>query len=205
MYEQALTDRQLDLSERLLPALQGFYMAGGTALALQIGHRRSLDLGMASPEAIRPFDLERFIISRGFRVDGILVATGDEFSAIIEQTKVTFFYFPFAIKPLVYWERGHIKLPGILDLGAMKSYALGRRSKWKDYVDLYFIFRFHLSLEKLMERSKELFGTFFNEKLFREQLCYFDDLDFTEQVEYLEDAPLDEEIKTYLESLAVSF
>ena len=85
----------------------------------------------------------------------------------------------------------------------MKAYALGRRNKWKDYVDLYFLLKFKFSLNDLIERSKEIFSTHFNSKLFREQLCYFDDIDYSEAVDYIDTAPEDEEIKEFLEDIAI--
>jgi len=57
----------------------------------------------------------------------------------------------------------------------MKAFALGRRAKWKDYVDLYFILKNHYSLSQLADRTFEIFGSLFSEKLFRQQLsgCFF--------------------------------
>ena len=113
------------------------------------------------------------------------------------------FSFPFDIHHKVVWERARITLPDILDLGAMKAYALGRRSKWKDYVDLYFLLKFKLSLEELIRKAEQIFSSHFNAKLFREQLCYFEDMDYSEAVEYIDHAPDDKEIKDFLESMAI--
>jgi hypothetical protein len=204
MHENALTKEQNALAQTLLPVIQGFYLAGGTALALQIGHRRSVDFGLASPKAISPFNLERHLISKGFQIQQTFTATADEYSALIQETRITFFYFPFEIEHPLLWDKGKITLPTIKDLGAMKAYALGRRSKWKDYVDLYFILKFHLQLDHLIQRAKDIFSGHFNSKLFREQLCYFDDMDYSESVEYLGHAPSDQEVKAFLEETAVT-
>jgi len=203
MHENALTKEQNALAQTLLPVIKGFYLAGGTALALQIGHRRSVDFDLASPKAINPFHLERHLISKGFQIQQTFTATADEYSALIQETRITFFYFPFEIEHPLLWDKGKITLPTIKDLGAMKAYALGRRSKWKDYVDLYFILKFHLQLDHLIQRAKDIFSGHFNSKLFREQLCYFDDMDYSESVEYLGHAPSDQEVKAFLENIAV--
>jgi hypothetical protein len=76
-------------------------------------------------------------------------------------------------------------MPTVLDLAAMKAYTLGRRAKWKDYCDLYFILKDHLNLKDISKRTKEIFGSLFNEKLFREQLCYFEDIDYSESIDFL--------------------
>ena len=92
----------------------------------------------------------------------------------------------------------------MITLGAMKAFALGRRAKWKDYVDLYFIFQKY-SLKELIDKTISIFKTEFNEKLFRTQLGYFDDIDYSEQVEYMTGFEKnDEKIKKYLEKISLS-
>lgn len=203
MLEDVLTPEQLNLARKLFPKIQKFYLAGGTALALQIGHRRSVDFDLASSEPIRTFDLERRIMAEGFKIQSVFTATGDEFSILIEDTKVTFFYFPFPIQPKILWQTGGIKLPEIDELGAMKAYALGRRSQWKDYVDLFFLLKFELSIDDIIAKAKQLFSNQFNTKLFREQLCYFKDIDLAETIDYIDYAPKVIEIKSFLEDIAI--
>ncbi|MBW1894300.1 MAG: nucleotidyl transferase AbiEii/AbiGii toxin family protein [Deltaproteobacteria bacterium] len=204
MFENILTDNQLVLAEKLIPLFgERFYLTDGTAIALLIGHRRSIDFDLASLVSIDPFQIERKLLSCGFNIQHILNATTDEFSAIIEGIGITFFFFPFQINPELTWERVHIKLPSILTLGAMKVYALGRRSKWKDYVDLYFILKSKHSLDELIVAADNIFSTSFNDKLFREQLCYFDDMDYSEGVDYIDINPSNNEIKAFLESEAL--
>jgi len=67
----------------------------------------------------------------------------------------------------------------------MKAYALGRRAKWKDYVDLYFIIKDYFSVSEISRKGKEIFANEFNERLFREQLAYFKDIDYGEEINYL--------------------
>lgn len=204
MFENILTDHQLALAEKLIPLFrERFYLSGGTAVALLLGHRRSVDFDLASLHPIDPFQIERKLLTHGFSVQHVLTATGDEFSVITDGIRITFFFFPFQIKPEIFWDRVHIKLPGILTLGAMKAYALGRRSKWKDYVDLYFILKSKHSVDDLIAASNNIFSTSFNDKLFREQLCYFNDIDYSEEVEYMDFKPTDDEIKFFLESEAL--
>jgi len=89
-------------------------------------------------------------------------------------------------------------MPSLLDLAAMKAFALGRRAKWKDYVDMYFILHDHFSVEQIAERASAIFGQLFSEKQFRAQLCYFDDVDFTEPVDFLTKPVNESEVKDYL-------
>lgn len=76
-------------------------------------------------------------------------------------------------------------MPDPLTIGAMKAYAMGNRSKWKDYADLYFLYQ-HYSIEQIIERAEKLFGVgLFNSQLFRAQLAYHQDIDFRESIEWM--------------------
>jgi len=70
-------------------------------------------------------------------------------------------------------------------------------------VDLYFLLNFKITLHQLIEKAKEIFLSHFNSKLFREQLCYFEDIDYSETVEYIDYSPQDREIKEFLQEIAV--
>lgn len=85
----------------------------------------------------------------------------------------------------------------------MKAYALGRRSKWKDYVDFYFLLKDHFSIDQISERAHEIFDQLFSPKLFRAQLSYFNDIIYSEPVEFLVPAPSEEEIKQFLIDKAI--
>lgn len=137
------------------------------------------------------------------RFSQLLVARDDEVTGIVAGVKVTFFAYPFDIHAVEDFE-WIIQIPDLLTLGAMKAYALGRRAKWKDYVDLYFIFQ-HFSLSDISKKAKTLFSGSFNEKLFREQLHYFDNINREEVVDYiLPCPPSDKEIQDFLEKISLS-
>ena len=94
---------------------------------------------------------------------------------------------------------GVFRMPDLITLAAMKAYALGRRSKWKDYVDLYFLIRNYYTIEQISEKSDALFGQMFSKKLFQQQLAYHKDIDYTEPIEYLPGFDVDEnEVKEFL-------
>lgn len=98
----------------------------------------------------------------------------------------------------------HAIIPDLLTLAAMKAYALGGRAKWKDYVDLYILLRDHFSLAQISKKSKDIFGVYYNEKLFREQLCYFQDVDYSEKVDFVVQPISDGEIKKFLTDVATT-
>jgi hypothetical protein len=94
-------------------------------------------------------------------------------------------------------------MPELLSLAAMKAFALGRRSKWKDYVDLYFIIKDHYTIPEISRTANTIFSTQFSEKLFREQLAFHKDIDYSETVDYIEDEVPENEIREYLIEKAV--
>jgi len=202
VFENILTADQLSLAERLFPTLKGYYLAGGTALALQIAHRKSIDFDLALRNPVNPFAIERNLIHNDFHIENVFTATRDEYSIRIDDVRVTLFHFPFDVQTPIIWERCKIALPALSELGAMKAYALGRRSKWKDYVDLFFLLKNHLKIDDLISKANEIFLKHFNSKLFREQLCYFDDIDISESIEYTSSVLENDEIKLFLESVA---
>jgi len=76
-------------------------------------------------------------------------------------------------------------MPSLLSLSAMKAFALGRRAKWKDYVDLYFIMKDNYSINDISTEANQIFGALFSEKMFREQIAFHEDIDYSESIEYL--------------------
>jgi len=76
-----------------------------------------------------------------------------------------------------------------------KAFLLGRRPKWRDYVDLYFLLRGrYLGLNDLIVLGRKKFGTDFSEKLFLEQLVYWRDIGSWD-VEFINKKVAPEEIK----------
>jgi hypothetical protein len=201
MHKEILSKQQVELLPLIQQFRREFYLVGGTAIALHIGHRRSIDFDLFKPsrlvmsriiKKIDQFSM-KYLITR--RVE-------EQLNLTINNVKVTFFEFPFDIEHNILFER-IIKMPDLLSLAAMKAYALGRRSKWKDYVDLYYILNECFTVKEVAGKANSLFGQLFSEKLFRAQLSYFDDIDYSEPVDFLLDHPSDKEIKAYLIEKAI--
>lgn len=192
--------------ELLLPFIKSFssdfYLVGGTAIALHLGHRRSIDFDLFIDNSFDPMVIRNKII-QSKSIEYTFSQGEGELTVLINKVKITFFHYPFTIKRDVLFEQ-IISLPDLITLGAMKAFALGRRAKWKDYVDLYFIFQKY-SFQELIDKTNSIFKTEFNEKLFRTQLGYFDDIDHTEEIKYMKGFEKnDNEIKKYLEEISLS-
>ncbi len=122
----------------------------------------------------------------------------------VYDVKFTFFQYPYKINATEKLA-DLLRMPTLLDLAAMKAFALGRRSKWKDYVDLYFLLKDHFTVSQISDRSTSVFEQLFSEKLFRAQLCYFEDVDFSEPVEFIGETIPGDTIKNFLVEKALDF
>lgn len=183
MHKEILTREQLTLLPLLTQFKKDWGLVGGTATALHIGHRESIDFDMFSYKP--PFGnlaLQRHV-EKTRRIDKIIVNKEGEFTFVIGSVKFTFFHYPFDIDYSESFE-DVVRLPTLITLSAMKAFAIGQRNKWKDYVDMYFILRDYHSVEKISAHAHMLFGDRFNERMFRNQLSYFDDIDYREAVTF---------------------
>lgn len=193
MHPNILTKTQ----ERLLPLIKqfssSFYLVGGTALALQMGHRQSIDFDLFTDTVFDSLNIRNIIKKYNHTINRILIETKTEFTIFVNNIKMTFYVYPYSIKCQTNFENV-ISLPNVLTIAAMKAFALGKRAKWKDYVDLYFILQHH-SLKEIVNIARKYYSTGeFDEKLFREQLSYFKDLDYSEPIEYMPGFSVDNSI-----------
>jgi len=192
MHKEILTEEQIALLPLVKSFSKNFGLVGGTAIALHIGHRRSIDFDLFSEKEFGNLLLQRKI-EKEWKIDEVIINKKGEFTFVMNAVKFTFFHYPFAI-PYTESFDYIIKLPSLAVLSAMKAFALGQRAKWKDYVDLYFVMKNFLSFQEIVLKSKELFGTKFNEKLFRIQLSYFNDINYEEKVEFLPGFEVSEDV-----------
>jgi hypothetical protein len=186
MFWNILDDRRLSA----LPALdfcrnEGFYLAGGTALALQIGHRDSVDFDFFKKDGFDTLVLfERLL---GSFSGWPLVKVQDERNTLsviaAESIKLSFMRYPYPLlRPLISTE--HLDLADVADIGCMKLSAISGRGTMKDYVDLYFILQ-RISLNELLALCAVKLPQL-DRALILKALVYFDDLDM-EPIMYTQD------------------
>lgn len=195
--KEVLTANQKTVFIKLKSLKKIGVMAGGTALAFQLGHRRSYDFDIFTSKNI-PADLSwevRKIFSKKIKV----VKDSENELTFFTPTKVkvTLFYYPF--KSLYKT----VKTPSVAildwrDIAADKAYALGRRPIWRDYVDLYYITKEGRELKEIILDAQKKFGGFFSEKLFLEQLIYLKDLRYF-KIDFLRESIRSETIKRFFE------
>ena len=197
MHLNILNKNQVELLNFISLFKREYYLVGGTAIALHIGHRESIDFDLFKLSSLRKNDIYKKIFTSKLNFK-FGYENYEQLNLIINEVKFTFFSFPHKI-PTNSEIKGVIKMPDLLTLAAMKAFALGRRAKWKDYVDLYFIIKEYHSLTEISEKAKELFGEMFSDKLFKMQLGYFKGISYAEEVTYLiPKPPTEQEIQDFL-------
>ena len=151
----------------------GFYLAGGTSLALQIGHRTSLDFDFYTKKEFEPPRLREEFDKRFKKVREIHVAEGT-LILDIEGIELSFFKYLYKlVKPCLKLE--DVNLASLEDIAAMKILAISQRGKRRDFIDIYFLIQ-KFGLKKIMELTKEKYSMF-NIYVGLQGLSYFKDAD----------------------------
>lgn len=156
--------------------IKHFYLAGGTACALHLGHRTSDDLDFFSAQ-----DLTNYPIQNSLRNKGYFIVDYSDSQTLIgrfNQTKVSFFNYSY---PLIgeSVDLLNITISSLMDVGCMKVDAISARGSKRDFVDLYFILKkFTWSLKEFFKYFEKKYGRAnYNVVHILKSLVYFDDAD----------------------------
>ncbi|MBU1255882.1 nucleotidyl transferase AbiEii/AbiGii toxin family protein [Patescibacteria group bacterium] len=175
-----------------------FYLIGGTALALQIGHRISIDFDLFSqkdiPKSLLP-KIKR--VFEGSKIE-ILVNHAEQLSVKADGVKIDFVKYKFSLisEPIEFEGINILLIP---EIAAMKAYTLNYRGTLKDYIDLYFILKDkHTTLEEIESLTDKKYKDEFNFRLFLEQLVYLEGLR-EEKIEFLKEQVNKKEMQEFFE------
>jgi hypothetical protein len=181
--------------EQLSPFATFGYLAGGTALALQINHRKSYDFDVFVKNAID--NTLKLTVNKLWK-PVYSINTSDQLSFTVENSvAITFLWYYFPLQyPCI--ETSSLSLASIEDIAADKASTIGRRAVWRDYVDIFYLLSSNrLSLATIITLAEKKFGNEFNSLLFLQQLSYFGDVT-PAPIQYIHSEPADSEIKSYL-------
>lgn len=156
------------------PLLKDFVLVGGTGLALQIGHRLSIDLDLFTEQPFDTDQLEAHLANNfAFYTDYL---SNNTLKGFIENVKVDFLTHAYSlVKPLV--QPDGLRLASIEDIGAMKLNAIAHSgNRQKDFYDMYFILE-HLSLDDLLVAYNMKYPRS-NPLIPIKALTWFEDVDF---------------------------
>lgn len=129
----------------------GWYLAGGTALALQAGNRKSYDLDFFSQ--VKEFDNEELLTNFLNNKDWeISVNKKNTIYGELLKTQVSFIAYPFFVPKQKFLQYGNISVLDKIDIAVMKITAISQRGRKRDFFDLYFCANNIEPLEKIIKR-----------------------------------------------------
>jgi len=198
MFEQALDPQTVLLIKKLAQQKSFsdfFYLAGGTALSLHLGHRRSEDIDLFTR---KQFSVEYYsdIVTS---VEGqILIAEQGTVHCIVNNVKLSLLYYPY---PLLNSQADFhgLKVASIADIACMKAIAISQRAEKKDFYDFAEI----LKILPPAEIRKMLFEKFGQKKIncyhMLKSFFYFSDVEHSPDPVSLNGTSW-EDVKQYLSS-----
>lgn len=195
MFKESLYPKTEQVLEKLSKEtfIVEYYLAGGTALALQIGHRKSIDLDFFTEKSPK---IETLIQNLQPLRPKVINQNENSLDVVIDDVKVSFLEYHYKLINK-FEDYNGVRLASIEDIGSMKLTAISSRGTKKDFIDLYFILkqmRFSKLLynfdQKYMEVDYSLMHLF-------KSLMYFKNADANPDVDYLNTPEKWETIKTY--------
>jgi hypothetical protein len=185
MYKESLYAKTEQILERVEtnPIFKDFYLAGGTALALQLGHRKSIDLDWFSPEFPKNDLIKQSLADF---VPLVIHETHGTVDMVINDVKLSFLEYKYPLlKELVSFE--DIKMASVIDIACMKISAISSRGSKKDFVDLYAIMK-EIPLEGVLNAFDEKYiGVQYQKLHILKSLVYFVDAEEDPDPDYLEE------------------
>ena len=176
MHQEAITSKAKKVFEKL-KNFSNFYLVGGTGLALQLGHRISVDFDFFLENEIPQNLLSKVRkVYKDSKIE-VILNHSEQLTVAIDGISVSFVKYSFPVISKFIEYQG-VKILPVLEIAAMKAYALGQRATLKDYVDLYFVLKGKATtLEEIISLCQKKYGTEFNPRLFLEQLIYSEDIE----------------------------
>lgn len=184
LHKETVSTLLLNILHRLqsFPELDEFVLVGGTALSLQIGHRRSIDIDLFTTGTFPSETLPDFLSENAFsfhqqsRFKGGLLGH-------IDTIKVDFIRhaYPWIKTPELI---EGIRMASLEDIAAMKLNAIsGNGTRLKDFVDVAYLSGF-MSLNEMMRWYEKKYPDV-NGVMALKSLCYFSDIDFSVDIDYV--------------------
>ncbi len=156
-----------------LPELNHFYLVGGTSLALQLGHRNSIDIDLFTQNDFNDDDIftllnQKYEVKEVFRRKNTIIS-------LVNNIKTDFIKhdYPFILPPIT--EEG-IAFLSKQDIAAMKFHTIIQSGKrLKDFIDIYYLLQ-HFSMQQMVEFFSTKY-TYSNPMIAMKAINYFDEID----------------------------
>lgn len=187
-----------------LPFIRRFYLAGGTGLALHLGHRFSVDLDFFSPEADAVGPDERAVLREALQEPSLAITYDKDMTFVANWRGVGISFFRLTLYPLVQPPLllDSVSIASLPEIGAMKLAAIIDRGTRKDLVDLYCILQ-RVSLEDIFQVAAVKYARVRTFAISATRaLAYFDDAEALPMPQMLDRTPW-QKMKRFLERQAV--
>lgn len=141
MHYETISDKMKQILDRFSSVTglcDNFYLAGGTALALQAGHRKSIDLDFFSE---KNFNIDKILsVILDGKDDKISQIEEGTVHAVINKVMVSFLHYPYPVlNEFILFNR--IRIASVADIACMKTNAISQRAEKKDFFDMYEILK----------------------------------------------------------------
>ncbi len=175
MFYNILDKKRLEILPLLKVFKSDFYLAGGTGLALQLGHRDSIDFDFFSFQDINTEKLFSTIeeVFYGHKILKVQEEKNTLTVFIDKNIKLSFFSYKYKLLDKLI-NAPYFKVASILDIACMKLTAIVSRATNKDYIDLYFILK-KISLKDIFKKLNKKFPEL-DLNLVLKSLVYFQDI-----------------------------
>lgn len=197
IYLEILDPKRQSVFDKLAAFDEIGYLAGGTALALQLKHRKSYDFDIFVNKPLTRQFFHKVTSVLGSQVKP-RVNTADLLLLNTENNiQVDFVHYWYKLlQPTI--KTSSIQLATIEDIATDKAHTIGHRGAWRDYVDVFILLKNkRIQLKQLIKLAQQKFGSEFAPHLFLQQLTYYKDLP-NYAIEFITDSYSDDEIKKFL-------
>jgi hypothetical protein len=177
---EILPDAQRALWAELAAIPSEFVLCGGTAIALQLGHRQSVDFDFFGSRAFDPVQLYSTVPLLGGST--VLQQAANTLTCRVERNDpviVSFFGVPTLRRvaaPLLAQDN-RLRVASLLDLAGMKAAVVQQRAEAKDYIDLHAMLQAGIALPSALAAARVIYGERFNPQLTLKALSFFGDGD----------------------------
>jgi hypothetical protein len=174
---QILPTPQRELWHELVAIPPWFTLYGGTALALHLGHRESIDFNFFGTRLIDPDEVLALELLQGAT---ILEKAPQTLTVGVERggwVKLSFFGVPHLplLRPPLFAPDNQLRVASLLDIAGTKAAVVQKRAEAKDYIDIDALITHGIALPAILAAGQALYGHTFAPQSALKALCYFEE------------------------------
>lgn len=195
MDRRCLTEPALRLFRKLAPLARRYeaVLAGGTGLALRLGHRISVDFDFFTPKKVPVRRLLTEIQHLGLKPE-VDLEKDNTFICTFPDSKFSLFRYPYPFLGTDVFEG--VSVASVLDIASMKVAAIAQRGAKRDFIDLYYVLQ-DIPFGKVAETLHSRYGTALSAATLGKAFVFFDDAEDSPDPVYIGGGVKWEAVKRY--------